>query len=98
MHQLLKHDVTAGANQPGLLAPDTTGLNFYRADPALTDLLRIHLPDVLFRHIEPLLDRLGQLAGAISTTARGSRTAMSLCSISATDSAATCSGSNIIRP
>jgi len=63
MHQLLKHDVTAGANQPGLLAPDTTGLNFYRADPALTDLLHIHLPDVLFRHIEPHLDRLGQLAG-----------------------------------
>ena len=29
----------------GLLAPDTSGMNFYRADPALTDLLRIHLPD-----------------------------------------------------
>src|SRR5262245_45732565 len=65
MHQLLKHDVTAGANQPGLLAPDTTGLNFYRADPALTDLLRIHLPDVLFRHIEPHLDRLRQFAGGL---------------------------------
>src|ERR1700761_4266057 len=46
-----------------LLAPDTTGLNFYRADPALSDLLRVHLPDPLFRHIEPHLDRLGQLAG-----------------------------------
>jgi alkylation response protein AidB-like acyl-CoA dehydrogenase len=38
-------------------------MNFYRADPALTDLLRIHLPDTLFRHIEPHLDRLGALAG-----------------------------------
>ena len=32
-------------------------MNFYRADPALTDLLRIHLPEALFRHIEPHLDR-----------------------------------------
>ena len=64
MHQLNKHnDVTAPAGQPGLLAPDTSGMNFYRADPALTDLLRIHLPDALFRHIEPHLDRLGGLAG-----------------------------------
>ena len=46
-----------------LLAPDTTGMNFYRADPALEDLLRIHLPEALFRHIEPHLDRLGALAG-----------------------------------
>ncbi|WKA28112.1 acyl-CoA dehydrogenase family protein [Bradyrhizobium roseum] len=51
------------ASQPGLLAPDTTGMNFYRADPALTDLLRLHLPEALFRHIEPHLDRLGGLAG-----------------------------------
>src|SRR2546421_6240476 len=58
------HDrATASVNQPGLLAPDTTGMNFYRADPALTDLLRLHLPDALFRHIEPRLDRLGELAG-----------------------------------
>src|SRR5579862_7602458 len=46
-----------------LLAPDTTGMNFYRADSALADLLRIHLPEKLFRHIEPHLDRLGGLAG-----------------------------------
>jgi acyl-CoA dehydrogenase len=49
--------------RPGLLAPDTSGMNFYRADPALADLLRIHLPEALFRHIEPHLDRLGALAG-----------------------------------
>src|SRR5579871_6018515 len=50
-------------HQPNLLAPDTTGTNFYRADPSLADLLRIHLPEKLFRHIEPHLDRLGGLAG-----------------------------------
>jgi alkylation response protein AidB-like acyl-CoA dehydrogenase len=51
------------ANPERRLAPDTSGMNFYRADPALADLLRIHLPDSLFRHIEPHLDRLGALAG-----------------------------------
>lgn len=62
--QPLKQDRKAAAvAQPGLLAPDTSGMNFYRADPALTDLLRLHLPDALFRHIEPHLDRLGGLAG-----------------------------------
>jgi alkylation response protein AidB-like acyl-CoA dehydrogenase len=62
--QPLKHDRTAAsAGRPGLLAPDTTGMNFYRADPTLTDLLRLHLPEALFRHIEPHLDRLGGLAG-----------------------------------
>ena len=54
----------ANSDRPGLLAPDTSGMNFYRADPALADLLRIHLPDALFRHIEPHLDRLGHLAGS----------------------------------
>jgi acyl-CoA dehydrogenase len=62
--QHLKHDgIADSAGKPGLIAPDTSGMNFYRADPALADLLRIHLPDALFRHIEPHLDRLGALAG-----------------------------------
>src|SRR5258708_28903321 len=61
MQQLSKID--AAADQPGLLAPDTSGMNFYRADPALADRLRIHLPDALFAHIEPHLERLGALAG-----------------------------------
>jgi alkylation response protein AidB-like acyl-CoA dehydrogenase len=61
MHQLTRQE-QAIANS-GLLAPDTSGVNFYRADPALADLLRIHLPAPLFRHIEPHLDRLGALAG-----------------------------------
>lgn len=46
-----------------LIAPDTTGMNFYRADPMLADLLRLYLSDKLFNHIEPHLDRLGALAG-----------------------------------
>ncbi|MGJ4908305.1 acyl-CoA dehydrogenase family protein [Bradyrhizobium sp. HKCCYLS2033] len=65
MHQFLKRDdVMTGGARPELLAPDTTGLNFYRADPALADLLRIHLPEALFRHLVPHLDRLGELAGS----------------------------------
>src|SRR5438270_10753134 len=63
MQPLSDPDVTAKAAQPGLLAPDTSGMNFYRADPALSDLLRIHLPEAVFNHIEPHLDRLGALAG-----------------------------------
>ena len=62
MHQPAKHsDVTATAEQPGLLAPDTSGMNFYRADPALTDLLRIHLPDPVADAIRGLSTRIGAL-------------------------------------
>ncbi len=46
-----------------LIAPDTTGTNFYRTDPSLADLLRIHLSEKLFKHITPHLDRLGALVG-----------------------------------
>ena len=64
MDQLVKQEMTSRADgRSGLLAPDTSGLNFYRADPALTDLLRLYLPEALFAHIEPHLDRLGELAG-----------------------------------
>src|SRR5437764_3528158 len=64
MHKPVTAQQRDAASAPsGLLAPDTTGMNFYRADQALTDLLRIHLPEKLFRHIEPHLDRLGELAG-----------------------------------
>jgi hypothetical protein len=63
MQPLKETSGPASADRPGLLAPDTSGMNFYRADPALTDLLRIHLPERIFNHIEPHLDRLGGLAG-----------------------------------
>ncbi len=45
------------------IAPDTSGMNFYRADPSLADVLRLYLPTDLFAHIDPHLDRLGALAG-----------------------------------
>jgi acyl-CoA dehydrogenase len=58
---------TAQANKPrnasDAIAPDTTGLNFFRADPSLVDLLQIHLPEKIVSHITPHLDRLGALAG-----------------------------------
>src|SRR6201746_2822922 len=63
MYAPSKPEAAALVDQPGLIAPDTSGMNFYRADPALADLLRIHLSEPLFRHIEPHLDRLGALAG-----------------------------------
>src|SRR3954452_4946657 len=64
MHARGKQDTaTRPADRPGLIAPDTSGMNFYRADPSLADLLRIHLTDKLFRPSEPHLDRLGGLAG-----------------------------------
>src|SRR6201991_1343425 len=63
MHAPSKHEAATPADQPGLIAPDTSGMNFYRADPALADLLRLHLSDPLFPPIEPHLDRLGALAG-----------------------------------
>ena len=57
--------ITTQQPLPGsdLVAPDTTGLNFFRADASLADLLQLHLPEALWRHIEPHLDRLGGLAG-----------------------------------
>ena len=62
--QPLKHDREAARPTSRDCSRRTpSGMNFYRADPALTDLLRLHLPEALFRHIEPHLDRLGGLAG-----------------------------------
>lgn len=45
------------------VAPDATGLNLYRIDPALSALLDLHLPPPLRAHLEPHLDALGALAG-----------------------------------
>ncbi|MEQ8251489.1 MAG: acyl-CoA dehydrogenase family protein [Oceanibaculum nanhaiense] len=47
----------------GAIAPDTTGMNFYAADPSLSDLLDIHLPADIRAHIEPHLTALGAEAG-----------------------------------
>ena len=63
MQQHSQNHLVNSDPRAALLAPDTSGMNFYHADPSLSDLLRIHLPDALFRHIEPHLERLGGLAG-----------------------------------
>src|SRR5436305_13424801 len=63
MHAPGKHEAVASADKPGLIAPDTSGMHFYRSDPALADLLRIHLSEKLLQHLEPHLDRLVALAG-----------------------------------
>lgn len=43
--------------------PETRGTNFFHADPALADLLRLYLPDAERRHLEPTFERLGALVG-----------------------------------
>ena len=60
MQQHTQDLTSSPTSQPGLLAPDTTGMNFYRADPALTDLLKLHLPEALFRQY---LQQLGPHSG-----------------------------------
>ena len=53
---------TPGGIDASVIAPDTRGMNFYRADEALRDLLALYLADDLRTHLEPHLDRLGALA------------------------------------
>jgi acyl-CoA dehydrogenase len=43
--------------------PDSRGLNFFRADPDLAPLIRLHLPGDLAQTLMPHLDRLGALVG-----------------------------------
>jgi alkylation response protein AidB-like acyl-CoA dehydrogenase len=63
--------MTAKTPPANTIAPDTTGINFYRADQSLQDLLHIHLPEKLVAHITPHLDHLGALAGdRLDTCAR----------------------------
>lgn len=45
------------------IAPDCRGMNFYRADDAFRGLLELYMEPALRAHLEPHLDRLGQLAG-----------------------------------
>src|SRR5215470_18944404 len=46
-----------------LVAPDCRGMNFYRVDSGLRDLLDLHMDPRLRAAMEPHLNRLGQLAG-----------------------------------
>ncbi len=46
-----------------LIAPDCRGLNFWKIDRALRDLLMLHLDEAALRHFTPHFERLGELAG-----------------------------------
>ncbi len=54
----LESDKTAA-----LVAPDCRGMNFYRIDRGLRDLLNLHMEPRLRAAMEPHLERLGELAG-----------------------------------
>lgn len=43
--------------------PDQNGVNLYRTDPFLKELLALYMPADLLKHLEPVFDRLGALAG-----------------------------------
>jgi len=43
--------------------PDRHGSNFYSTDPALQQLLQLYLPADLLAHLQPYLQRMGELAG-----------------------------------
>ena len=45
------------------VAPDCRGMNFYRADKSLQDLLPLYMPQKLLSHLDPHFVRLGELAG-----------------------------------
>lgn len=56
-------DMPTSRTSSDAIAPDTTGLNFFREDRSLQDLLALYLPADLAGHVVPHLDRLGAMAG-----------------------------------
>ncbi len=53
-------DARAGADP---VAPDCRGLNFYAIDRGFCEVLKLYLEPTLHAHLEPHLQRLGELAG-----------------------------------
>ncbi len=45
--------------------PDRHGDNLYTTDPLFGRLLKLYLPGPLFAHLEPHLERMGELAGGV---------------------------------
>jgi len=86
------------SDQPAasLVAPDCRGMNFYRIDRGLRDLLDLHMEPQLRTAMEPHLDRLGSLLEDGSMNSRKSPTSIRPCSIHAIDSGATRIGSSSI--
>src|SRR3546814_17773733 len=54
---------SAGPTASDLVAPDCRGLDFYRLDRGLRDLLPLYLDPAALAHFEPHFDRMGKLAG-----------------------------------
>jgi acyl-CoA dehydrogenase len=59
--QNLAPAVTATSSE--LIAPDCRGLNFWKIDRALRDLLTLYLDETALQHFTPHFERLGELAG-----------------------------------
>jgi acyl-CoA dehydrogenase len=59
----LERSGPATANASDLLAPDCRGLNFFRIDSSLRQLLALYLDAPTLARLEPHFDRLGGLAG-----------------------------------
>ena len=55
----------------GHIAPDCAGLNFYEIDPSFRASLRVNMDAAALTHFEPLLQKLGAVAGnELDTLAR----------------------------
>jgi alkylation response protein AidB-like acyl-CoA dehydrogenase len=62
---------TAAATAASAIAPDTSGMNFWRDDPAVGQLLSLYVEPGLFAHLAPHLDELGgRAAGDLDEAAR----------------------------
>ncbi len=58
-----KVDAAAANHAYGHIAPDCAGMNFYEIDKSFQASLRVNMEPAVFRHFEPLLKRLGAVAG-----------------------------------
>ncbi len=57
------HAVAQAASAAAHPVPDRHGANFYSTDSELQSLLRLYLPEDLLSHLQPHLQRMGELAG-----------------------------------
>src|SRR5258708_38634752 len=57
------HARAQAAPAPTPIAPDCSGLNFFRIDAALQQLLSLYLPEATLAALRPHMDLLGALAG-----------------------------------
>ena len=66
-----RFDAAPAKPDDGHIAPDCAGLNFYDIDPSFQASLRVNLDPKVLQHFEPILKRLGAVAGnELDTLAR----------------------------